>query len=98
MKSVRLYLHSLETKIVVVEVLVVDDCRVKFFSVSHDNLICLLRNHGTEFVVFGIDIGVQILNDLRKLLLRLLVQIRHCNTTLSVYLLKVRVYRAARMA
>jgi hypothetical protein len=66
--------------------------------VSHDNLICLLRNHGTEFVVFGVDIVVQILNDVRKLFLRLLVQIRHCNTTMSVDFSKVRVYRAARMA
>ena len=55
---------------------------------SLDDIICFLRNHRTLFVVFGIDIIVQVLNDLGKLFLGLLVQIRHCNTTLLVYLLK----------
>ena len=82
-KWVRSYLHSLESKVVVVKVLVVDDCRIKFLGVSHDDIVCLLRNHRTEFVVFGIDIGVQVVNDLRKLFFRLLVQIRHCNTAKS---------------
>lgn len=73
-------LHCLETEIVVVEVLVIDDGRVEFFGMSHDSFVSLFRNHRTWFVVLGIDIGVEVMDYLGELLLGLLVQIRHGNT------------------
>ena len=77
------YLHSFEAEIIIIEIFIVDDCRIKFFCMCHDNIVSLFRDHRTWFVVFGIDIGIQILDDLRELLLGLLVQVRHSNTILS---------------
>jgi hypothetical protein len=79
----KAYLHGFESKVVVVEILVIDDCGIKFFRMSHDNVVRLLRDHRTWFVVLRVDINIQIMNDLRKLLLGLFMQIRHCDTTLS---------------
>jgi hypothetical protein len=73
------HLHSFEAKIIVVEIFIVDDGRVEFVGMSHDNVISLLGDHGARLVVFGIDIGVEIMNNLGKLFLGLLVQIRHCD-------------------
>jgi hypothetical protein len=91
-----MYLHGFEAKVIVLEVFVIDDGRVEFFGVSHDDLISRLGNHRTWFVVFGVDIGIEILNDLRELFLGLLVQIRHGDTKVSMYCYET--YRAARIA
>ena len=74
------YLHGLETKVVVVEVSVVNDSRIELLCISHDDLISLLGDHRTWLIVLGIDVGVEIINDLRELLLGLFVQVRNGNT------------------
>ena len=73
-------LHCLEAKVVVVEILVIDNGRVEFFGMSHDNVVGLLRDHRTRLVILGVDIDVEVMDDLRELFLSLLVQIRNGNT------------------
>jgi len=42
---------------------------------GHDDFVCLLRNHRAGLLVLGVDVAVQVLDDLGELLLGLLVQI-----------------------
>ena len=77
----REYLHCLEAKVVVIEVLVINDSGIEFFGMGHNNIVCLLRNHRTWLVVLGVDVSVEVMDDMGELFLGLLVQIRHGNTT-----------------
>jgi len=79
MRSREGNLHSFEAKVVVVEVFVIDDCGIEFFGMGHDDFVHFLRNHGAGLLVFGVDVGVQVMDDLGELLLGLLVQVRHSN-------------------
>jgi hypothetical protein len=74
-----MYLHGFETEIVVVEISVVDDGGIEFFGVGHNDFVRLLRDHRRELVVLGVDVGVEIMDDLGELLLGLLVQVGHSN-------------------
>ena len=79
MRSGEGNLHSFEAKVVVIEVFVIDDCGIEFFGVGHDGFVRFLRNHGAGLLVLGVDVIVQVMDDLGKLLLGLLVQVRHSN-------------------
>src|SRR5579862_3793011 len=82
-KEIDNYLHGLKTEVVVVEVSIVDDRRVKFLGISHDGVICLFGDHRTWLIVFGIDVGEEIVDYLGELLLGLLMQVRHRNPEVS---------------
>ena len=48
---------------------------------GHDDFVCLLRNHRAGLLVLGVDVAVQVLDDLGELLLGLLVQIGDSDTS-----------------
>jgi hypothetical protein len=60
---------------VVVEVAVKDDGRVELLLVLHDGLVRLLGDHGREPVVLGVDVRVEVVDDVRERLLGLLVEV-----------------------
>ena len=78
-KEIRSF-ESLEAKVLVIEISVIDDCRVELIRVSHDTFVCSLCNHGRRFAVARVDIVVKVGDDRRELFLRLLMKIRNRNT------------------
>ena len=74
-------LECLEAEVLVVEVSVVDDGRVKLVCVSHDAFVGFFRDHGRVFACLGVDVVVEVLDDGGELLLRLLVEVGHSNTS-----------------
>ena len=65
--------QGLETEVLVVEISIVDDSRVKLIGVSHNTLIGLFRDHWGMLAILRVDILIQVCDDGRELLLRLLV-------------------------
>jgi hypothetical protein len=70
-------LERLEAEVLVVEVAVVHNRRVELVGVPHHHLVRALRDHGRLLPVLRVDVVVQVRDDRRELLLRLLVQVRH---------------------
>jgi len=60
---------------VVVEIPVEDDSRIELLRVLHDRVVGGLGNHRRSSVVLGVDVGVEILDDMREGLLGLLVKV-----------------------
>lgn len=57
------------------EIPIEDDGRVELFSVLHNRVVGRLGNHGRSSVVLGVDVGVEILDDMGEGLLGLLVKV-----------------------
>jgi hypothetical protein len=72
--------QSLESKIVVVEVPVVDDGRVELLRVGHDVVVGQLGNHGGVLAGLGVDVVVEVFNDSRKLFLGFFLEIGNGDT------------------
>jgi hypothetical protein len=72
-------LQSLEPKVVVAKVTVIDDGRVQHVLVSHDTIVRLFTDHWRGLARLWVDVGVQISRDLGKHLFRLLVEVGDCN-------------------
>ena len=64
---------SLEAKVLIIEVSVVDNGGIKLLGMSHYQFVGLLGDHGGHLIVLWIDIMVQVGDDRGELLLRLLV-------------------------
>jgi len=64
----------------VVVVPVVDNSAIQLILVLHDDLIDVVGNHGGILVGLGVLVLVQVRDDVRKGLLRLLVQVRDGDT------------------
>lgn len=61
------------------EVSLINDARVEQLSVVHHALVGLLGDHTCRFVIFRIDIVVQVLDNLRERLFGLLMEVRDGN-------------------
>ena len=69
-----------EAEVLVVEISVINDSRVELVCMSHNALVGSLGNHGRGSIVSRVDIVIEVGDDRRELLFRLLVKIRHRNT------------------
>ena len=72
--------QRLEAKVLIVEISIIYDGRVKLVCMFHDTLIGSLGNHRRWSVVARVDVVVEVRDDRRELLLCLLVEVRHCDT------------------
>lgn len=59
----------------VIEVAVVDDCRIELIGVLHDDLVSVVGDHGCGLVGLGVDVMVEIRDHGGELLPSLLVQV-----------------------
>jgi hypothetical protein len=72
--------YLLETHVIVLEISVVDDGGIEHILVLHDRLISLITDHRRLPSVLGVDPSVKIVNDRRKDLLGLLVEVGNSNS------------------
>ena len=72
--------ERLEAKVIVRKVAIVDDRGIQDVFVVHDDLVHIIGDHRRGLVGLWIDPAVQIGDDSGKALLRLLVEIRDCDS------------------
>ena len=50
--------QRLEAKVLIVEIPVIDDCRVQLLRMFHHSIVCLFGDHGTMLVVLRVHVIV----------------------------------------
>lgn len=68
-------------QVLVVVVAVVNDGAVELLPVLHNDFVDVVGNHWCGFARLGVDIGVEVVDNVREDFFRLLVQVGDCDTS-----------------